>query len=367
MRILHIDSERGWRGGENQIDLLVKGLAIQGVESFLAARPDSQALARIEPVKDKLIVPLKGSLDLKSARAIAAYCREHRIDIMDAHTSLAHGIGILAKQYGSPAKLVVHRRVDNPLAKGMLGGLKYKSKQIDHYIPISNAIGDMLLQYGIDPANVTTVRSATDPTPYSGLSKQEEKAKLAKAFSLDPELIFIGNASALSSQKGHETFIKAIGAMRKEGLPVHGFIAGSGELQAELDQLRLNMGLDHDVTFLGFVKEIPTLLTALDILAVPSRNEGLGTIILDGIHAGCCVCASHVGGIPEMIIDNETGKLLAPDDVPAWTQTLTALSQDADARRKLAQNAQRHIAQEFSIDNMVAGNLRVYKQLLGKN
>ena len=70
------------------------------------------------------------------------------------------------------------------------------------------------------------------------------------------------------------------------------------------------MGLDHDVTFLGFVKEIPTLLTALDILAVPSRNEGLGTIILDGIHAGCCVCASHVGGIPEMIIDNETGKLL---------------------------------------------------------
>src|SRR5690606_16117435 len=113
------------------------------------------------------------------------------------------------------------------------------------------AIHDILVDFGVSPERVTTVPSATDPRPFLAIDRRQAKADLAKAFSLDPSYCFIGNASALSYQKGHETLIRAIGVMRKEGLPVHAFIAGVGELQEELDDLRLQLGLDHDVTFLG--------------------------------------------------------------------------------------------------------------------
>src|SRR5262249_28838538 len=130
------------------------------------------------------------------------------------------------------------------------------------------------------------------------------------------------------------------------------------------EKQRAALGLEHDVTFLGFIDRIPAFLSALDVLAVPSRFEGLGTIILEGLAAGCAVAATDVGGIPEMIRPGVTGLLTPVEDAPRLAANLAALTRDPGLARRLVEGGRTLVAQAFSVGAMVGGNLDVYRQVL---
>ena len=112
MKILHIDSESTWRGGQNQTKLLIEGLLEEGHEVFLAARPDSAISHAMENIVPVLEIPMQTISQWRSGKVLGAYCCENGIDIIDAQSSKAHGLGLRALPSAKFAKLVVHRRVD---------------------------------------------------------------------------------------------------------------------------------------------------------------------------------------------------------------------------------------------------------------
>lgn len=364
MRVLHIDTEMTWRGGENQLRLLLEGLAQTDAECHVAVRPGSAAATRLKGLGRMLELPMRGGGDLRAGWKLARYCRAEKIQLIDAHTSNGHALGLLAKLFAPELRLVVHRRVDFAPKGDFLNRRKYLSPKVDRYVAISGAIRDVLVAYGVPDARISVVRSATKPDAFRGFSHDEEKAKLARTFSLDPGLVFLGNASALTAQKGYETLIAAAKLLKDQGTPFHCFIAGDGELAGKLEKLRADLGLEHDVTFLGFIDEVPRFLTALDILAIPSNFEGLGTVILDAIHAGLAVAGSRVGGIPEIIKHGETGLLSEVGDAAGHAANLATLILDREKRAALNAAARAHVQREFSVGAMVGGNLDVYKELL---
>ena len=112
MRVLHIDSEKAWRGGENQMRLLIEGSRRQ-VESYLLCPPESEAAKRL---KDDATIWAGGfnGLELfKTAHRIDKLIREHGIQVLDCQSSKAHNMGLLLKWKNPSLKLIVHRRVDN--------------------------------------------------------------------------------------------------------------------------------------------------------------------------------------------------------------------------------------------------------------
>ena len=364
MRILHIDTEMGWRGGENQLRLLLEGLARTDVESFVAARPGSAAAQRLATLAPVFTCPMRGGIDPIAAMRLASFCKRQKIDLIDAHTANGHGLGLIIKLLLPNLKLVVHRRVDNIPKTNTFNRLKYNSSQVDRYIAISSAIHDVLVDYGIPSARITVVRSAVPDNPYHGLDHLQEKEALAKAYGLGTDLVFFGNASALSPQKGYPTLLNAAKSLKDRGVPFHCFIAGDGELRASLEKQRMDLGLEYDVTFLGFIEEVPRFLTALDILAMPSTNEGLGTLLLDASLAGCAIAATRVGGIPEAVIHGKTGLLSCVGDASGLAAHLKQLIENPELRRELSANSRALTAREFSVGSMVGGNLAVYRQLV---
>ena len=366
MHILHIDTEKTWRGGENQVRLLIEGLKAQGVKNSIAAPPASELAKRMDSTCPVFETSLRGELNLKAARKIAGFCKNHDVSIIDCQSSHAHTIGLMCKQFFLPhLKLVVHRRVDFPPKTGVINRFKYLHKGIDRYIAISKAINEILVQYGVSQEKTVTVPSAVDKDVYQAFDKEREKARWCAKFGLDPQVPLIGQAAAMTEQKGYPTLLDSLVVLKRMGFKFNCLVAGDGHLRNSLESLRVSLNLQDCLSFIGWIDEVPAFLSALDIFAMPSNFEGLGTAALDAIYAGCPVVASSVGGLKESIIHEHTGLLAQVKNSAEFAEQLARLLKDPEFGRKLNTQAKQHCDRNFSLDAMVEGNLKVYQELLG--
>ncbi len=365
IKILHLNTENGWRGGENQMRLLIEGMKGQPeFENHVAALANSDCFATFKSICPTLPLISRFAYHIWQAKKIANYCRLNKIQILDAQTARTHSLAILVKLFQPELKLVVHRRVDNKPGHSILSRKKYYSPKVNAYIAISDAIKNILINTGVKPDKIAVVKSAVPDLPYLGLNKKAEKELWAKRLKLNGNAIWFGNASAIAHQKAYDILLHATKILVEKTNNVHCLIAGTGPQEEEIKSLSTKLGLSNHVTFVGFTKEIPSFLSALDILAVPSNNEGLGTIILEGIHAGCAVVASSVGGIPEMIHHQKTGLLIPPGNSVNLAQEIISLIESPNLRYKLIMNAQKHAKDYFSVEAMVKGNMQVYRSLI---
>ncbi|MCS3903369.1 glycosyltransferase involved in cell wall biosynthesis [Methylohalomonas lacus] len=362
LRVLHIGDEMNWRGGENQIRLLIEGSAGENIEHHVAYPHGSRGLERFVEW-----CPVLGFERRKwwpiPVQHLVAYCRDQQIQIIDAQSSGGHSLALRLKRHLPQLRLVVHRRVDNRIKPYWPTRRKYLNKHVDRYVAISGCIRNILIRYGVSGEKISLVRSAIDAAVYADIDRPAAKRELQRELGLYENTVLLGNASAFTHQKGYETLIQAL-AMLPRDLNFHAVLAGDGPLLDTMKERVAASNLDSAVTFLGHRRDVPRILGGLDILALPSNNEGLGSLLLDAGTAGCALVGSRVGGIPEIIRDQKTGLLCPVGDASALAACLERLIREPALRTRLVTAVQEHIRQHFSLDNMVAGNLQVYRSLL---
>lgn len=361
MNVLHIGDELNWRGGENQIRLLVEGLRGQA-QSVLAYPKRSLAVQRLRGVLPIVELPSSSTMDPRNIWVLLDAIKKYDIHILDAHSSGAHSMGLWVKKFREDLPLIVHRRVDNKIKSNFLSRGKYLSDYVNYFIAISHKIGEQLIAYGIPSHKVKVIRSAVHPRVVTREEKKRFKSQLAQKSQIDDSTIFIGCAAAFKvNQKGQDVLIKALIQMRNKNF--HCFFAGTGTDLDAMKALSRHLGLADKVTFLGHVHEFKQFLASMDILVVPSRNEGLGTISLDGIFSGCLVVASNVGGIPEVIEDQRTGYLVTPEDPQQLCEKINRVMALVGDMSFLSQ-AQERTKMRFPVEDMINGNLDIYKQFV---
>lgn len=363
LRVLHLITEKTWRGGENQVRFLLEHSPSE-IKWHLAAPKDSIAASRFEGLAQICFLETKGLGLLRSILHLDRYCRDHGIKIIDCQSSKGHSIGLCLKWLDKTRKLVVHRRVDYTPGSNWFSRRKYKSPLIDRYIAISDAIARILDDYGIDKQKVKTVHSAVDDSPFHNLDKAKAKTELCEELGLDLANPLISNVAYHTEQKGQETLIRALALLKKQNLSFSCLLAGSGHLTNSLKALSRSLDLTDCVHFLGIRNDVPKILAASDIFAFPSNKEGLGTSLLDAAHASCAIAASDIGGIPEIVIHEQTGLLSPVKDEKAFAKNLGLLLSDLGFARTLSKRAKEHAMKNFSVQTMAAGNVRIYEELL---
>lgn len=368
MKILHLDTEKTWRGGENQMFLLLRDAPRYAQPQFFFAAPlGSVAAERIQPplVRETIALPMSGLSLWRSARILARLVKREGIDILDAQTSRAHNLALMIKRHVPHVKIVVHRRVDNIPSSSWMSRRKYLSSAVDRYVAISEAIRDVLVTYGVPDEKVTVVRSAVADKDKT-VDRAAARQALAAELNWPADAIWIASVAYLTDQKGHDTLLRGLRRLKESGVKFVCFIAGDGPLRESLEQLQKQLGLMPNVKFLGIRKDVPQLLAAADILAMPSNYEGLGTTILDAVHAGCSIVATEVGGIPEIIQSRKSGWLSPVGDWDMLAENLREASMRPDLRQQYQEVALDHVRREFSLEKMVKGNLEVYRELAGE-
>jgi glycosyltransferase involved in cell wall biosynthesis len=135
-------------------------------------------------------------------------------------------------------------------------------------------------------------------------------------------------------------------------------------MRGQLVHLAETLGIHKQVRFLGARSEIPELLNALDIFVLPSLSEGLPMSVLEAMGCGLPVVATRVGGIPEVVVDGQTGLLIASEDAQQLAGALETLVQQADMRMALGQQGRMRVVAHFSLQRMVQEYQTLYESLI---
>lgn len=363
MKILHVESGKHLYGGARQVAYLIEGLAARGIDNLIAC-PAGAEIATAPGVAGSARVhelPMGGDADAALAWRLARLIRSTRPDIVHLHSRRGADLwgGIAARLTGTPC--ILSRRVDNPEPRLQVA-LKYRL--YDHVVTISEGIRHVLLSEGLDAGKVTCVRSAVDATPYLQPVPRES---FRREFGLPEESTVVGMVAQLIPRKGHRYLLEAVRTLRPRHPSLRVLLFGKGPLHAALQAEIAAAGLNDVVRLAGFRTDLPRWLGGLDILAHPADMEGLGVSLLQASAAAVPIVASRAGGMPEAVVDGSTGMLIAPGDVPALTQALQRLMEDPMLRQTMGQNGRTRILSDFSVEEMVAGNLAVYDAVLNRH
>jgi glycosyltransferase involved in cell wall biosynthesis len=182
----------------------------------------------------------------------------------------------------------------------------------------------------------------------------------------DKDIITIVMVAAFRPGKGHAMLIDSVNEMGANKKKVRVLLAGHNDtvVSVEIKNKIEKFGLVDQFKFLGQVNDMASLLVASDIIVLPSESEGLPLSILEGMACGLPVVATNVGGIPEVVIEGETGFLLNTDDIRGFAKRLEQLVESFELRKKFGEKARELILQKFNFDITSNNITELYKQLL---
>lgn len=184
---------------------------------------------------------------------------------------------------------------------------------------------------------------------------------------IKPNQLLVGIVGPVSRHKGVEEFIQAAHKIVTSYPDAKFLVVGPDRPRAFLDELKhlvSTLKIEKSVIFTGFRKDIPEVMTALDILVTPSRVEAFGRVLLEAMAAGTPVVASQVGGIPEVISSHDLGILVPPESPEKLATAIESLAADPDRRIHISTTAQKHVADNFTIENHTRQVQTVYEQFL---
>lgn len=359
MRVVHLESGAHLYGGALQAILLAEGLQARGWDNLFCASRDSEVAGEARdrglPVRE---ISMAGEADVLFPFRFRPIIREHGADLVHLHSRRgADTLGALAARVAG-VPVVLSRRVDNP-EPGWLVGPKYRL--YDAVITISQAIREVLVRQGVPDSKVHCVRSALDPAPFDAPCHREA---FLEEMGLERDHQVVGMASQFIPRKGHALLLAAIPVIAERRPEARFVLFGRGPLRAEIETRVRESGLDDRVIFAGFRRDLPGLLGCLDVLAHPASREGLGVTLLQASAAGVPIVASRVGGIPEAVRDGVNGILVEAGDASALAYAVADLLGNRDRARTMGHAGRALIRDEFSVDQMVEGNLAVYRTVL---
>jgi len=357
LRILMVDSERTWRGGQGQVALLMRGLAELGQRVTLAAPPDGVLFDRSAALPVGRVA-WRGSSSIASVLGLRALIAQGNFDIVHSHASRAHG-AVSAARIGLRRRPphVVSRRVDFPVARGPWGRWKYH-RGADAYLAISNGVRDVLVRGGVAEDSITVVRSGID---LARLGRVKDAGYLRTEFNVSSGDTVLVNVAALAPHKAQSVLLDALTHLREQG-PLRCFIVGEGALRGALEAQSRSLQLNDVVTFTGFREDALEFIRLADVFVMSSRLEGLGTSIMDAQVLGAPVVATRTGGIPELVEDGVTGLLGAPDDAASLARAIVRMLDDRELRESCRRRAQAQSAR-YDYHQTVYKTLDVYRRL----
>jgi glycosyltransferase involved in cell wall biosynthesis len=367
LRVLHVDTDRVWRGGQAQIAILMDALARRGHRSTLAA-PEGP-LAERARASGHAHVPFapRSDLDLVPAWSLARRAARERPDVVHLHSGRAHATGWLAAR-AAKAPAIVTRRV-------LFGGdgaprlsLKWRLP-LARVIAISTPIRDALARAGVAEDALVVVPDALDVAAFERAVAEARASgatkALRRAWGVPEDAPLAGMLAAFTHEKNHEGFIAAASRALRT-LPEACFVAlGDGPRLERMRARAEAKGLGERFRLPGRVADVAAAIGALDAFVLLTRAEGLGSSLLLAQAARVPAIASRVGGVPDVIEDGVTGRLVTPGEPSEAARAIVeALAGGAEIDRRVAEARRR--VEEFDASAAGAAHERIYRAAIAQ-
>lgn len=359
MRILHTEWSDGLGGQEKRILTEATGLLERGHYVAIVCRKHSKIIN--EATKhgiDAHYLPLKKPYDILTIIRLAKFLKANRFDIVNTHSGIDSWIGGIAAKIANIPVLIRTRHLNIPLRKNIFNFIHYLP---DIYITCGENMRENLInRCGFSADKVVSIPTGVIPAFFKTIRKPEIKLK----YGLSKDSIVIANVGILRSVKGHEITLKAVRKVIKTFLNAKFLIVGDGPRRRELEDMVKNLGISEYVIFTGFVENIPEIYSLADVAILSSWSEGVPQGLLQAMAAGIPVVATKVGGVPEVVVNDETGILVKAGDPESFAKGIIRILKNTSLSLRLAENARNIVAEKYSVSNMLNKLESLYQDLL---
>ncbi len=355
LKILHIDPERNWGGGEAQVFGLLSYLAAQGHRNELVAHPKGRLFAACEHLGiARHAAVIRNDVDLRCIPKLRRLIGASDYDIVHFHTKRALALSLWLPHTARRPRYVATRRMDYAEPHNWYTHCLY-NRRVDGVVAISKSISDLLIAAGVNAEKIRVIASGIDVEKFCRRPSARDRASGE---------IMVGSMGVLEERKGHRFLLAAAAELQARGLKLHYRIAGEGPLRRSLEQQAVEFGLADYVQFSGFVTDAAEFLASIDLFVMPSLFEGLGVAALEAMAAGKAVIATRVGGLAESVLDGVTGLLVPPRDATALADAIEKLIRDPSLALALGSRGAERVRQHYTLEQMARRNEAYYYELL---
>lgn len=359
MRVLYVDLEREWRGGQSQALLTLLGLHERELQVELVAASDS--LLAVRSREAGITVHEVARLGLRgwAASKIRGLLAHQSFDL--AHLNEPHALTAawLARAH-EKLPLLLSRRIGFPLRKAWVTRARYAA--VERFVANSKSVAQSLMDCGIAPNRISIVNEGVE---IPALPSPEKRKDARRHWGVTDDEFLFGCVSVFVPEKGQRHLIKALATVRKSHPEARLLLAGDGQCRGELESLAKRLGQSEAVIFPGFVNDVAKIYDALDAFTFPSEFEGLGTALQAAMAAGLPSISTSRGALAEVVDQGRTALVVEPNG-KEFAAAMLRLMTDADLRKKLSEAGRREVRQRFSAERMVDGTIQVYEDVLEK-
>jgi len=313
--------------------------------------------------------------DLRASVALFRHIRKIQPHIIHTHTSKAGLLGRLAAWLArvpivihTPHGHVFYGHFGRFLSRIFLQMEKLLGKITHHQIALTPEESNDYLSLRVSqPSNTSVIHSGVDVHRFIEGAKQRNKKR--KELNILPDSLVVGYVGWLIPIKGVTYLVSAMARVVEQHSKSVLVLVGKGDDKSE-EEIKLkeqvkNLGLSDKVHFLGWRPDVDEIMPCFDILVLPSFNEGMGRVLVEGMAAGLPIVASRVGGIPDLVKQGENGLLVPPANAGALEQAISDLSSDKAKRKRMGETGKK-MCRPYSVEAMVDKIDNLYSRLLAR-
>ena len=345
MRIMEIVSGTAVNGAIVTCVETTRALIELGHEVTLVCRPDAWVAEQLEGELDIVYSDLH-RWPTDELRRIATMVREKRIDVLHTHMSRANFFGVLLRRFWKiPCVATANNRY-------IQGHWMFN----DYVMAASEATRKFHRRYNLVPARkIDVVHNFIDDRRFHATAADKGIA-LRDELGIECDSILIGAVGDILERKGLIYLVRALPEIRDAVPNVHLVSVGypeqpyAGNVREEARRL----GVENHITWAGYQSDVTAVMSALDVMTLPTLEDNLPLSILEAMASSIPIVATDVGGIPECVVDGETGYLVPPADTKQLATALIKLLTNEHHRRELGNQGRKFVSRHFSRKSQMA-------------
>jgi glycosyltransferase involved in cell wall biosynthesis len=346
MKVLEINTEKSWRGGERQTCYNIEGMLKQGLEMSLLCRKGFPLSEKANALK----IPVH---EVKGASQSILFLAKkgRKYDVIHTQTAKAQFYAVLTK-WIHRRPVVYTRRVDF-VPKGKFTWLKYSLT--DKVVAISNTIKNILSNFKVN--NITVISDAIAAKP---LQKKRVEQIIQNNHWTGKKII--ATTAAFVPHKDPLTMVRAIGELHKIRQDFIFLHFGTGPLAPQVLHEINSLQLSEHYKIMGFIDNVEDFFSVFDVFVMSSEEEGLGSSVLDAFIYKIPVATTDAGGLKEIV--NERGLLSPVKDPLQLAKNVDRLLTDSDLRNSFTEKAYAYVIQNHSVEKIAAAYKELFTDML---
>lgn len=378
IRVMRIIARMNVGGPATHVTLLNEGLTRLGYECLLVTGMETDregtmkdaVAARQLPME---VIPQLGREidprhDMATLFKLYHLMRQWRPHIVHTHTAKAGFVGrVAAHLAGVPLVVhtfhghVFHGYFSHAKTRFFIELEKFCAKLSSRIITISDRLKSEIVSYGItDPTHINVIPLGFELNTLKAVSK----GGFCSDLGLTPDMGLIAAVGRLVPIKNLHLFLDAAAIAHQHNPDIRFALIGDGELRSDLEAYARKLEIDDVVIFTGWRRDLAQIYTDINAVVISSDNEGTPASLIEAMAVGCPVISTSVGGVPDIVRDRQTGRLVPPRDPKALAQAILNIFDDPATTHQMAEEARKFALKTYTSERLVFQMHGLYKDLL---